>query len=143
MIDAVIEQTYTPPALRECIHRCVEAPDAEFLVAEQDDQVVGFLHYDSAGREPERHRIYVDPERTGGGIGAALLDQLHRRLPNNASYMLMVVAPNNGAIRFYERNGLEAERETDAVSHYEDNMSFVPPDTTPVPALIMRYRHPK
>jgi ribosomal protein S18 acetylase RimI-like enzyme len=141
VIDAVIEQTYTPPALIECIHRCVEAPGAEFLVAEQDDEVVGFLHYDSEGREPELHRIYVDPDRTGGGIGAALLNELHQRLPHDASYMLMVLAPNNGAIRFYQSHGLETERETDAVSHYQDNMGFVPPETAPVPALIMRYGH--
>lgn len=141
VIDAVIEQTYTAPALIECIHRCVEAPGAEFLVAEQDDEVVGFLHYDSEGREPELHRIYVDPDRTGGGIGGALLNELHQRLPHDASYMLMVLAPNYGAIRFYQRHGLETERETDAVSHYQDNMGFVPPDIAPVPALIMRYGH--
>ena len=139
VIAAVIEQTYTRRALADCIRRCVEAPDAEFLVAEQDGQVVGFLHYDSVGPHPELHRIYVEPDRTGGGIGAALLQEFHRRLPPDASYVLMVLAPNRGAIRFYERHGLHTERETDAVTHYEENMGFVPPDTESVPALIMRY----
>src|SRR5439155_8331783 len=78
--------------------------------------------------------------RPGRGIGAALLGDLHRRLPAAATYILMVLEPNTGAIRFYQRHGLEIERETDAVSHYKDTMGFVPPDTQPVPALIMRYR---
>ena len=140
VIEAVIEQTYSRVAVADCVRRCVAAPDAEFLVAERDEQVVGFLHFDSEGPNPELHRIYVDPTRTGGGIGAALLDELHRRLPASASYILMVLAPNTGAIRFYENHGLEIERDTDAVSHYKDNMGFVPPDTPPVPALIMRYQ---
>ena len=139
VIDAVIEQTYSPDAVADCIRRCVAARDAQFLVAERAGQVVGFLHFDSEGPEPELHRIYVDPTQTGGGIGAALLGDLHRRLPAAATYILMVLAPNTGAIRFYQRHGLEIERETDAVSHYKDTMGFAPPDTPPVPAMIMRY----
>jgi ribosomal protein S18 acetylase RimI-like enzyme len=140
VIDAVIEQTYSPVAVADCVQRCVAAPDAQFLVAERDGQVVGFLHFDSEGPTPELHRIYVDPTQTGGGIGKVLLVELHRRLPAAASYILMVLAPNTGAIRFYQRHGLEIERDTDAVSHYRENMGFVPPDTPPVPALIMRYQ---
>jgi ribosomal protein S18 acetylase RimI-like enzyme len=139
VVDAVIEQTYSPAAIADCVRRCVAASDAQFLVAERDGQVVGFLHFDCEGPTPELHRIYVDPTQTGGGIGAALLDELHRRLPAATSYILMVLAPNTGAIRFYQRHGLQIERDTDAVSHYRDAMGFVPPDTPPVPALIMRY----
>lgn len=140
VIDAVTEQTYSLDAVADCVRRCVATPDAQFLVAERDEQVVGFLHFDSEGPEPELHRIYVDPTQTGGGIGAALLGDLHRRLPAGATYILMVLAPNTGAIRFYQRHGLEIERETDAASHRKDTMGFAPPYTPRVPALIMRYR---
>jgi ribosomal protein S18 acetylase RimI-like enzyme len=140
VIDAVIEQTYSPIEVADCVRRCVAAPHAQFLVAECDEQVVGFLHFDSEGPEPELHRIYIERTQTGGGIGAALLRELHQRLPAAGSYILMVLASNTGAIRFYQRHGLDIESETDAVSHYKDNMGFVPPDTPPVPALIMRYR---
>jgi ribosomal protein S18 acetylase RimI-like enzyme len=139
VIEAVIGQIYTTASISACIRHCTAASDAQFLVAERDQQVVGFLHFDSEGAEPELHRIYVDPNHTGAGIGAALLGELHRRLPAATTYVLMVLAPNRGAIRFYERQGLTIERETDAVAHYEENMGFVPPETTPVPALIMRY----
>src|SRR5437667_12661381 len=44
---AVVEQTYSIEALTGCITRCAAASDAEFLVAEQDGDVLGYLHYDS------------------------------------------------------------------------------------------------
>ena len=54
---ALVEQTYSIEALTECIKRCAAALDAEFLVAEEHGDVIGFLHYDSEGTEPELHRI--------------------------------------------------------------------------------------
>jgi len=89
-------------------------------------------------RRPEHSADHRHAEP--GDVGDLLITHpdLHRRLPAAATYILMVLAPNTGAIRFYQRHGLEIERETDAVSHYKDTMSFVPPDTPPVPALIMR-----
>src|SRR5439155_15583000 len=65
----MVEQTYSIEALTECITRCTAAIDAEFLVAEKDGEVIGYLHYDSEGPEPELHRIYVDPGRKRGGVG--------------------------------------------------------------------------
>ena len=56
---AVVEQTYSVAALTQCITRCGEAGHAEFLVAERDGEVVGYLHYDSEGTQPELYRIYV------------------------------------------------------------------------------------
>ena len=77
---AVVEQTYSIEALSECITRCAAADDAEFLVAERDGEVLGYLHYDCEGAEPELHRIYVDLERKGAGVGSALLmRELHSR----------------------------------------------------------------
>jgi hypothetical protein len=54
---AVVEQTYSIATLTECITRSTGAADAEFLVAERDGEVVGYLHHDSEGAEPELHRI--------------------------------------------------------------------------------------
>src|SRR5262245_6919319 len=72
---AVVEQAYSIEALTECITRYAAATDAEFLVAEQDGDVTGYLHYDSEGPEPELHRIYVDPGQKRGGVGRALMRQ--------------------------------------------------------------------
>jgi ribosomal protein S18 acetylase RimI-like enzyme len=72
---------------------------AEFLVAEAGGALVGFVDYDSEGKEPELHRIYVHLEATGGEIGTALLRALHARLTGHHTYILKVLAENEGAIR--------------------------------------------
>src|SRR6266540_1291861 len=86
---AVVEQTYSLEALTACIARCTAADDAEFLVAERDGEVIGYLHYDSEGAEPELHRIYVDPDKKRGGVGRALMQELHARLKPGAQYILL------------------------------------------------------
>jgi ribosomal protein S18 acetylase RimI-like enzyme len=140
VITAVLEQMYSSTAVTGSINRCLTTSNAQFLVAEQEGVVAGFLHFDCEGREPELHRLYADPGKTGRGIGAALMKELHARLPIGSTYILMVLAANSGAIRFYERCGLLRERTVDAVKHYRDNMGFQAPNPTEVPALIMRYR---
>ena len=141
VVRSIVAQTYAPAALRDCIERCARADDAHFLVAERDGATVGFLHYDCAGPEPELHRIYVAPGRERRGIGTALLRLLHDRLPEEATYVLMVIAANNGAVRFYEHHGLVVTQELDGPEYMHERMGVqFPPGTARVPALIMRYR---
>ena len=109
------------------------------MAEDADERVVGYLHFDSAAREPELHRIYADLEQTARGIGHLLVEELHRRLPGGSSYVLLVVAANTGAIRFYERHGLQRDHEVDAVQHYRDAMGVELPPAAEVPSLIMRY----
>jgi ribosomal protein S18 acetylase RimI-like enzyme len=136
----VVEQTYSIEALTECITRCTSAIDAEFLVAEQDDDVIGYLHYDSEGPEPELHRIYVDPGRKRGGVGSALMRELHARLPPDREYVLLVAEANTDAQAFYQRRGLVVERKVEGTSHHMNAIGIkvdVPPP--PAPAFLMRY----
>src|SRR5262249_57569080 len=70
---SVVDKTYSIEALTACITSCASASDAQFLVADEDGRVVGYLHYDCQGPEPELHRIYVDPARKRAGIPSALL----------------------------------------------------------------------
>jgi ribosomal protein S18 acetylase RimI-like enzyme len=140
---AVVEQTYSIAALTECIERCASADAAEFLVADLDGTVLGYLHYDSEGAEPELHRIYVDPVRKRGGIGSALIRELHARLPAGTTYILLVAEANEDARAFYERHGLVVERRVDGNRHYTDAMALelaAPP--RPAPALLMRFTKP-
>ena len=133
----VVEQTYSIEALTECITRCTAAIDAEFLVAEQDGDVIGYLHYDSEGPEPELHRIYVDPGRKRGGVGSALMRELHARLPPGRQYVLFVAEANTDAQAFYQRHGLVVERKLEGGSHLAIGIEVdVPP---PAPAFLMRY----
>src|SRR5436309_12573614 len=46
----MVEQTYSIEALTECITRCAAAIDAEFLVAEQDGDVISVTDWLSSSR---------------------------------------------------------------------------------------------
>jgi ribosomal protein S18 acetylase RimI-like enzyme len=141
VISSIVEQSYSLPTLRECITGCRRGDDAHFLVAERDGKVVGFLHYDSNGADPELHRIYVEPELKRGGIGSAMMHELHQRLAPGATYILMVVADNRPAVAFYQRHGLVEEARVDGPSYMHEHMSVsFPSDTPPVPALVLRYK---
>ncbi len=140
VLNAIVAQSYALDALRECITRCSRDANAHFLVAERGSQIVGFLHYDCDGPEPELHRIYVEPEQKRQGIGAALIRELHRRLPPWASYVLMVVAANHRAVSFYEHHGLVEAARVDGVAYMHEHMGVeFSPGTPEVPALILRF----
>ena len=140
VMSAIVEQSYAIDVLRECVARCARADDAHLLVAERARRVVGFLHYDCEGPEPELHRIYVEPVLKRSGIGSALLRELHARLNPGASYILMVVAANRGAVSFYEHHGFAEVERVDGVRYMHDRMGVAfPIDTPAVPALLLRF----
>jgi ribosomal protein S18 acetylase RimI-like enzyme len=135
-IDAVIAQTYSVPALTACIAQCAAAPDAFFLVACAESSILGYLHYDNTRDEPELHRIYVTRHKEGTGIGTALLEALHARLPDRASYRVTVAAANELALHFYRRRGFTIETRIEEA--YYPGVKL-PPTSEPVPILILRY----
>jgi len=111
-----------------------------FLVAERDGEVLGYLHYDSEGAEPELHRIYVDPARKRGGIGSALMRDLHSRLTAGCSYVLLVAEANTAAQAFYERYGLVVERRVEGPNYYTSAMNLeMKSQPPPAPAVVMRF----
>jgi ribosomal protein S18 acetylase RimI-like enzyme len=136
---SVVDQTYSIAALSECITRCTKAEDAEFLVAESDGTVLGYLHYDCEGSEPELHRIYVDVERKRAGVGSALMRELHARLSPGSSYVLLVVEANTEARAFYERHALTVERRLDGPSYFSSAMGLDVDLLPQAEALLMRY----
>jgi L-amino acid N-acyltransferase YncA len=137
---AAVEETYTPQAVGESISRCARAADAHFLVAERDGAVVGYLHYDCFASEPELHRIYLAETEIGRGTGSALIDELHARIGEESTYVLLVIAANETARRFYARHGLVEERQLpDGRVFFRDSMGVqFPPGGDPVPALVLR-----
>jgi len=140
VMNTIVEQSYALDALRDCVARCARDESAHFLVAERSGQIVGFLHYDCEGPEPELHRIYVDPTQKRQGIGSALLRELHRRLHPYASYILMVVAANQPAVSFYEHHGFAEAARVDGVAYMHEHVGVEFEAGTPqVPALILRF----
>ena len=119
----------------------MSAQEGRLLVpAEREGAVVGYLQYDCESAEPELHRIYVDPDLKRGGIGSALMQALHERLPGGSSYILLVAEANTDAQAFYVRHGLSVERRIDGNAHSSDAMDMeldAPPRSTH--GVLMRF----
>jgi ribosomal protein S18 acetylase RimI-like enzyme len=138
-IATIVGQIYSIDSLVDCIDRCNEDADACFLVAERDG-MVGFLHYDCFGPEPELHRMYVKTDLKRAGVGSALITYLHRSLAAGSSYILLVNAANEPAIAFYRSHGLQEREQVDGLEAFRDHMSIeLPPNPPRVRALVMKY----
>lgn len=120
-IEAVVARTYAVEAIREHI----ADPGSVFLVACDGDAVTGFLHY-GAG---ELHRLYVEPELVGRGIGAALLEELNSRLPAGTEYVALVREGNERALHFYDRHGFERAGLVDGFAHFAEREGYRPEDS--------------
>ena len=143
VVATVVDQLYTDEAVAASLAALAEEPNSRFLVAEVDREVVGFLHYDELGPEPELHRIYLRPDAIGSGVGTVLMEALHASLLPGAGYILLVVADNARAIAFYRRHGLVVRETIDAMPYYRAHMSVaIPSDAPPVSAHIMERHAP-
>jgi GNAT superfamily N-acetyltransferase/uncharacterized protein YndB with AHSA1/START domain len=74
-------------------------------------------------------QLYVDPSRTGQGLGSRLLDLAKSRRPDGLQ--LWTFAANLGAQRFYARHGFVAVEATDGAGNEEQapDVRFVWPGT--------------
>ena len=143
-VEAAVRQTYAPSAVAGCIMRCLSAPDGIFIVAESAGHVIGFLHFDCFGPEPELHRLYLAPQHRSRGVGSLLMKELHERLPPGFAYMLLVVEGNDRAVRFYERNGLVVAAVVEGLVTYRERMGVVfPPGSRSFNMVLMRREIPE
>jgi GNAT superfamily N-acetyltransferase len=86
----------------------------ELWVAEKEPgRLAGFVALSDDWLE----QLYVDPDRTGRGIGGRLLAVAQRERP--AGLRLWTFASNTGAQRFYERHGFAEVRRTDGRDNEE------------------------
>lgn len=88
--------------------------DHAFFVALRDGQVAGFATYkqfrDGGGyRHCMEHTVYVAPEATGAGLGAALLRAVedHARAAGHNLMIGAVTGSNDTSIRFHRRMGYD------------------------------------
>lgn len=92
--------------------------DAELLVAEEEDVLVGYAmlrvvagpaSWDIGDRTAELETLSVLPSARGSGVGAQLVEAARERaIARGAKAFLVAVAhANEGAIRFYEREGFK------------------------------------
>ena len=117
-IAAVLRDTYAVAPLEQAIARSEQCADAAFLVAERVGALQGFLEFGPGEQGPELFRMYVDVDAIGQGIGTALLDELHKRLPAGTRYAALVHADNHSALAFYRRRGFSVAGAVDGVTHF-------------------------
>jgi ribosomal protein S18 acetylase RimI-like enzyme len=104
-VTEITDSWHSLPALS----REVGAPRASFLLAERDGRTLAtsFAHLQDDGCVLLR-RLYVAPAAQAQGIGQALLERTLSRFPDARCARLEVEPENEGAIRFYERNGFRS-----------------------------------
>ena len=94
--------------------RTIPMPAArETWVAERDEVLVGYAVVDPVWLDS----LYVRPDLTGSGIGAALLDLVKGLRPDG--FGLWVFETNTRAQAFYRRHGLVVVRRTDGSDNEE------------------------
>jgi putative acetyltransferase len=75
-------------------------PNADIIVAEVADALIGFVTIDRSGYLDQ---LVVASDHWGSDLGDALVDEAKRRSPDRIT--LLVNNDNARAIRFYQRNG--------------------------------------
>jgi len=131
-ITSAIEEWYDEGRLADSL----EDDDRILLVADRDDQVIGFSESalsqsDIVGDDPETDQratilwIHVDPSYRGGGTGTTLFEETREMLHDRGAGLLegRVLADNTEGTGFYESHGFEAigrtEVDIDGRTHIE------------------------
>jgi ribosomal protein S18 acetylase RimI-like enzyme len=86
---------------------------ADLWVVEEEGRVVGFAGVSGS----ELTHLYIDPSAQNRRIGSALLDHVKNLCAERLE--LWVFQKNEGARRFYERNGFQLVRLTDGAGNME------------------------
>lgn len=106
-IRSHLAEYYSPQLLARHIDEAGSLDGFHFLVAQVDGEVMGYLHFQQFEERggPYLRRLYVHPLAQGGGLGRALVEELHRRLDPGTTYLLDVHYDNRKAIGFYRSFG--------------------------------------
>lgn len=96
----------TPEEIQKKIAR---DPDLFLVAAGEDGQIIGTVIGGYDGRRGLLYHLAVDASFRGRGIGSRLMDEIESRLRAKGCIRcyLMVLADNDEAIRYYEKNGWE------------------------------------
>ena len=112
-VEAGLAEAYDEAVLSAA----VEHDDIEFLVAEADDEVVGFASAERTwADEVELHTLYVHPNRWGKGVGSALLSAIEEWTREQGVDRIAcgVFAENAVGVGFFEAKGFRRGREREA-----------------------------
>lgn len=105
---AVIEsRTFSQPWSKQGFLDSLALEHAVFLVAEEDNRVLGYIGMYVSLDEGEITNVAVDSDARRRGIGAMLVEAMKKEagLRGVTQIVLEVRVSNESAIRLYERNG--------------------------------------
>jgi ribosomal protein S18 acetylase RimI-like enzyme len=109
------------------------SPGKTVLVAEQDGEIVGFVSSGPSRDRPveagagEIYELFVEPDLVATGVGAALFRESLARLEGSGfrAVTLWVLAGNERARRFYERQALHVDGATRTTTMGESDATEV------------------
>ena len=105
----MLDLFYSTEALREQMNK-----GHQFILCMDDAEAVGFASYSpkdddtaSSSKSVYRlHKIYIDPDQQGKGVGKLLLDHIINDIrPHGATHLELNVNRHNAAIGFYKKYG--------------------------------------
>lgn len=109
-VPAVAEleaQIFSQPWSAQGFLDALALSDTVFLVAEEENRILGYIGMYLAVDEGEITNVAVDPNARRRGVGQELLLQIKREAKQRAvgRLVLEVRVSNEGAIALYEKNG--------------------------------------
>ncbi len=104
---AIEQQIFSQPWSRQGFLDAVNLANTVFLVAEENNRIVGYIGMYVAMDEGEITNVAVAPVERCHGIGGMLIAELLKIAENKgiARIVLEVRVSNDSAIRLYEHNG--------------------------------------
>ena len=106
-VAEIERQIFSQPWSRQGFLDAVNLGNTVFLVAEENNRIIGYIGMYLAMDEGEITNVAVAPVERCHGVGGMLLTELLKIAENKgvARIVLEVRASNDSAIRLYERNG--------------------------------------
>lgn len=105
------------------IYELPEKWNLSLIIRDIKSQIlVGFIIASDKGTYYHIHKYAVHPDFRSSGIGYRLLEYFEQsicKLEKHSTIGLFVDSGNEGAIRFYSRNGFKFKLITDGMSFYE------------------------
>ncbi len=103
---------HTDDEVRTWLRQVLDEQEA-WLAEAVDGTLLGLMILDGDWLD----QLYLDPARTGGGLGSRLVELAKRRRPDGLQ--LWTFESNTAAQRFYERHGFTEQERTDGRGNEE------------------------
>lgn len=107
VVAAIEARIFSQPWSRQGFWDAIKLEGTIFLVAEEDENVLGYIGMYSAFDEGEITNVAVDAQARCRGIGGMLIAEMKKAAVQQgvSQIVLEVRISNENAIRLYEKNG--------------------------------------